>query len=205
MPVIALPPESTQNARHAHVGNSARVRLAQALTDTGNGDRGAFRLVYTLTCSKLFGICIRICGDRSASEDVLAEVYLTVWKRAGAWDPARGSAMIWLATIARNRSIDWQRKRARISVAFSVDGLDFVDDTPDAQMAMLSAERNSEVNRSLAALAPHQQAAIRAAFFEDLTYAQLATCAGVPLGTMKSWVRRGLARMKADLANSEDL
>src|SRR3982751_6314544 len=90
---------------------AARARLVEALQQTGEGDRAAFQTVYRLTAAKLFGICLRICGERSAAEDVLHEVYLTIWKRAGAFEPGRASPISWLATIARNRSIDWVRAR----------------------------------------------------------------------------------------------
>ena len=89
----------------------ARERLTEALVRTGTEDRAAFSELYDLTSAKLFGICLRICGERQAAEDVLHEVYLTIWKRAGAYEPGRASPITWLATIARNRSIDWRRAR----------------------------------------------------------------------------------------------
>lgn len=83
---------------------AARTALVEALVATGEQDRSAFQRVYRLTSAKLFGVCLRICGDRQAAEDVLHEVYLTVWKRAGGYEPGRSSPITWLATIARNRA-----------------------------------------------------------------------------------------------------
>ncbi len=191
---------SANNLQYGHKRDEARVCLAQALMDTGNDDREAFRLLYALTCNKLFGVCLRICSDRSAAEDVLAEVYLIVWKRAGAWDPALGSAISWLATIARNRAIDWRRARTAWQFEAIGDGRDLVDGSPDAETILLSAEQGTLVHRCLAALAPDQQAAIRAVYLEGLQYSELATREGAPLGTVKSRVRRGLAKMKTDLS-----
>lgn len=82
----------------------ARAHLAATLIAVGGEDRTAFRELYRLTSAKLFGITLRICGERQAAEDVLHDVYLTVWRRAGAWEPGRASPITWLATIARNRA-----------------------------------------------------------------------------------------------------
>ena len=71
----------------------------------GGEDRAAFRELYRLTSAKLFGITLRICGDYAAAEEVLSEVYLIVWRRAGAWEPGRASPITWLATIARNGTV----------------------------------------------------------------------------------------------------
>ena len=86
-----------------------RAILVAALARVAAGERNALQTTYRLTSAKLFGVCLRICGDRRAAEDVLSEVYLTIWKRAGAFEPGRASPITWLATIARNRAIDWRR------------------------------------------------------------------------------------------------
>jgi len=188
----------------ALVREKARARLAHALTEAGREDREAFRLLYRLTSAKLFGICLRICGDRSAAEDVLADVYLVIWKRAASWNPERGSAIAWLSTIAHNRAIDWRRRQIGWQVELR-DRVHLVDATPNAEAVLLSEERKMQVRRCLDALAPHEQSAIRDAFYKDLRYSELATRAGVPLSTMKSWIRRGLLKMRADfiLQNEE--
>lgn len=166
-------------------------------------DRAAFRTVYNLTCNRLFGICLSIARDRAAAEDILADVYLTIWKRAGAWEPARGSAMTWLATIARNRAIDLHRARVVRGVEVATDAHDVADDAPDAEAVLLTTDRYNHVARCLEALAPRTQAAIRSAFFDGFTYAELASRSGIPVGTMKSVVRRGLAQMRSDLERDD--
>src|SRR5438093_3230929 len=83
-----------------------RSQLAAALVRVAGGDRTALRIVYQDTSAKLFGVCLRILNDRSEAEDVLQEVYLTVWRKAGSFDPARASPISWLIAIARNRAID---------------------------------------------------------------------------------------------------
>ena len=176
--------------------NAARQRLVEALVATGAEDRGAFRTLYRLTSAKLVGVCLRICGDRQAAEDVLSEVYLTIWKRAGAFEPGRASPISWLATIARNRAIDWRRSSGRPPPASVEVIAELADDTPSAVDRLLLDEREAQLHHCLDELDSPQRDAIRTAFFDGLTYAELAVRRDVPLGTMKSWVRRGLIRLK---------
>ena len=174
----------------------ARARLTEALVATGTEDHAAFGTVYTLTSAKLFGICLRICGDRQAAEDVLHEVYLTVWKRAGGYEPGRASPISWLATIARNRAIDWQRAKG-VRRSAPLDEIDeIVDASPSAPEMIIRDQAERALHLCLDALDDRQRLAIRTAFFDGLTYAELAERGEVPLGTVKSWIRRGLLRLK---------
>ena len=91
---------------------ATRSQLAAALVRVAAGDRAALRLVYQDTSAKLFGVCLRILNDRSEAEDVLQEVFVTVWRRAATFDPRRASPITWLVAIARNRSIDRLRSSA---------------------------------------------------------------------------------------------
>lgn len=175
------------------------MRLVTALTAVGRGDRAALREVYDMTAAKLFGICLRICGERASAEDVLQTVYIKVWERAGQFDAARASPITWLATIARNGAIDWRRsvagRAARDTlpeqVAFAV-----ADEAPRADQSLVAAEQGEQLHRCLGELEERTRACIRSAFFDGSTYAELAEREKVPLGTMKSWIRRGLMRLK---------
>lgn len=176
--------------------DAARQRLVEALVATGSEDRAAFRTLYDLTSAKLFGVCLRICGDRQAAEDVLSDVYMTVWRRAGAFEPGRASPISWLATIARNRAIDWRRSATRQPSAPIDEIADIADDAPSSVDRLLLDEREARLFTCLEELEDRQRDAIRTAFFDGLTYAEIAAQRAVPLGTMKSWVRRGLLRLK---------
>lgn len=176
--------------------NAARAKLAELLWRIGQEDRSAISPLYTLTSAKLFGICLRICGERQAAEDVLQEVYLIVWKRAAGYDPGRASPITWLATIARNRAIDWRRAQGNRAMAVLDEALPVADDRPLASDVMLADESDRRLHLCLDQLEDKQRDAIRTTFFDGVTYAELAERLGVPLGTMKSWVRRGLMRLK---------
>jgi RNA polymerase sigma factor (sigma-70 family) len=192
---VTTPPIDAREAA-ASDALQARTHLADILVRTGDEDHAAFRDLYALTSAKLFGIVYRICGDRQAAEDVLHDVYLTIWKRAGAYEPARASPITWLATIARNRAIDWHRAQAVRRATPIEDAPPILDEAPLASETMLADEAAHRLHGCLDGLESRQREAIRTAFFDGVTYAELAERQRVPLGTMKSWVRRGLAKLK---------
>ena len=163
------------------------------------GDREALQKLYEATCAKLFGVCLRILADRDESEDVLQEVYLTIWRRADRFDASRASVITWMSAIARNRAIDRLRTRGPMARAESVDGLDMADGTPAADDLLSAAQDRARLLGCLEDLDERTRGAIRTAFFDGLTYEALATRVGAPLGTVKSWIRRGLIRLKGCL------
>ncbi len=177
-----------------------RSLLVTAIAQTAAGDRAALQTVYRLTSAKLFGVCLRILSDRAESEDVLQEVYLTVWNKAGVFDPGRASPMSWLIAIARNKAID--RLRAG-RIGRRMDPIDAATEVPDAapsaETVLQSGEENRRLHACLAGLERREQAALRGAFFDGNTYEDLAQRMGVPLGTMKSWIRRAMQKLKACL------
>jgi RNA polymerase sigma-70 factor (ECF subfamily) len=163
----------------------------------GRGEKAALETIYAATSAKLFGICLRILRDRQDAEDVLQEVYLSVWRRAGSFDPARASPITWLATLARNRAIDRLRSAKRSAGMEPVDAaLEVADPSPDALAAIESREDAVRLAGCIGELEERTARAIRAAFFGGLTYSDLAERDDVPLGTVKSWIRRGLMKLK---------
>lgn len=174
-----------------------REQLSLALARVAQGSQAALAEVYGKTSAKLFGICIRILEERSEAEDALQEIYVNVWRKAGSFDPAKASPITWLAALARNRSIDRRRSlRSRGASAPVEEALDLADDRPDALARLEAAEEGSRIAACLSELEGRQDRAIRAAFYEGLSYPELALRLAVPLGTVKSWIRRGLLRLK---------
>jgi RNA polymerase sigma factor (sigma-70 family) len=177
-----------------------RRQLAAAIARVAAGDRDALRLVYAATSAKLFGVCLRILGDRSEAEDVLQEVYLTVWRKAARFDESVASPITWLVAITRNRAIDRLRSGAvaRASLPIEAAG-DVADAGPSAVERLEARDEHTRLDDCLAELEARQRTAIRAAFLDGLTYDELARRSEVPLGTMKSWIRRGLKKLRACL------
>jgi RNA polymerase sigma-70 factor (ECF subfamily) len=174
-----------------------RAELAAAVTRAGSGDRQALRFVYEATSAKLFGVVLRILKDRSEAEDVLQEVYLTIWWKGGEFDSSRASPISWLAAIARNRAIDRLRSGSQLRRSVPLEAAVEVADVAPLASDRLEAEGESRrLAECLEELDERQAQAIRAAFMDGFTYEQLAEAQNVPLGTMKSWIRRGLMRLK---------
>ena len=184
-------------ARPKPASNEAREALRAAMIRLGDGDRTALEQVYSATRVKLYGICLRILGDRKEAEDALQDVYVNLWQRAGRYDPERASPIAWLATFARNRAIDRLRKgKVREGAVAVEEAAPLADETPLADDLLIDAERAARVHACLGKLDDPARSNIRAAFFEGRTYGELAQAQDVPLGTMKSWIRRGLMKLR---------
>ena len=126
----------------------------------------------------------------------MQDIYLIVWRKAGTFDAERASPITWLATLARNRSIDRLRALGGRPSEPVEAALDVADPSPDAAAVLEDAQASSALSGCISELEARKADAIRTAFFEGATYAELADRNGVPLGTMKSWVRRGLLQLK---------
>jgi RNA polymerase sigma-70 factor (ECF subfamily) len=174
-----------------------RNLIAAALARIPGGDRAALQTVYRLTSAKLFAVVLRILGERTEAEDVLQEVYVTVWRKAADFDASRASPMTWLIAIARNRAIDRLRAGKQSRNMAPIEAADYVADAaPTADVLLEGAERNAGLHGCLGELAGHERKALRGAFFDGNTYEELASRMNVPLGTMKSWIRRAMIKLK---------
>jgi RNA polymerase sigma factor (sigma-70 family) len=177
--------------------DAPRRQLAAALARVASGDQAALQIVYRDTSAKLFGVCLRILRDNGEAEDVLQDVYITVWRRAGTFDPDRASPITWLVAIARNRAIDRLRSSTNTRRALPIDdAVEVKDSAPSALAQVESSEEHRRLMDCLGELEPRHAGAIRSAFLDGATYEELARRMDVPLGTMKSWIRRSLMRLK---------
>jgi RNA polymerase sigma-70 factor (ECF subfamily) len=178
------------------ISDTGAASLADTLRRVADGDRAAFEEVYRRTSVKLFGVCLRILPVRQEAEEALQEAYLSVWRRAGSFDAARGSAMTWLITLTRNRAVDRLRSGGRF-VAGPIELADDVPDTaPSAPTLIEMSEDEQKLAYCLDTLGGGDQALIRTAFFEGSTYAELALRVSTPLGTIKSRIRRALLKLR---------
>lgn len=174
--------------------------LERLLGRTAEGDRAAFAELYDATNAKLFGVVLRILPDRAEAEEALQTTYLKVWRGAAAYERSRGSPIAWMAAIARNAAIDRARAEAarggrhlpvHDAVAASVE-----DERPSPEDAALHSSEAALLRRCLDELDERHAAAIRFAFVAGLSYREIAVALDVPENTVKSWVRRGIARLR---------
>ena len=173
-------------------------QLVRLLGEIASGDKGAFKLLYERTSAKLYGICLRVLGNEAEAQEILQEVFLTVWRKADGFDAGKAGAITWLSVLARNRAID--RIRQRPTQADDVDvAAKIPDGAPSAFDVIEQAQDATRLGDCLDTLDERARTMIRSAFFEGATYPQLAAQAGVPLPTMKSWIRRGLRRLRGCL------
>ena len=172
--------------------------LASILEAVARGDRKAFAQLYDRTSGKLYGICLRLLGNESEAEDVLQDVYVTVWQKAERFDRGRASPITWLAVLARNKGIDRLRRRSTrsepIEAAYEVE-----DEAPLPFEQVRTKQEAGRLSHCLDQLDERPRAMIRAAFLDGATYPELAEREGVPLGTMKSWIRRAMQRLRGCL------
>jgi RNA polymerase sigma-70 factor (ECF subfamily) len=179
---------------------SERNQLAAALHRVAAGDRPAFHEVYRRTRAKLMGICLRISSDREEAEDVLQEVYVSVWQKAAQFDSTRSSPITWLATMARNRAIDRLRAGGR-RITTPIEAIEEpADESPGALDRLLETEGEHDIVTCIEELSRGDAALVRTAFFEQATYGELATRSGMPLGTVKSRIRRALIKLRGCLS-----
>lgn len=162
--------------------------LERLLGRVADGDVEAFAELYEQVSGRLFAITHRILRDHQAAEDALQEAMLRTWRVAGRYDRERGAPLSWLAVIARNVALDLLRVRRPSEGLTAVDTIEMADAMPDPPDAKL--------HRCLAMLPPDQAKAIITMYTYGLSHAELAEHLSVPLGTAKSWVRRGMETLK---------
>lgn len=183
--------------------------LAALLARTGLGDRAAFAQLYERSSGHLFAVVLRIQRDRALAEDLLQEVYVSVWKAAASFDAARSQPLTWLTHIARNRAIDSLR-RAGAQPRLESLSRDDDDERPDPaeQLAdqglgpldlLHRASDARALQHCMDGLSPPQRQSVALAFFDGLSHAEVADHLKQPLGTVKSWVRRALQTLKGCL------
>jgi RNA polymerase sigma-70 factor, ECF subfamily len=175
------------------------LSIESLLLSVAGGDRQAFRRLYEATKDKLYGVCLSMLRDRERANDVSQEVFIKIWEKAALYDPAKGDAVSWMVTLARRCVLDEVRRKGAPAVA-----LDEID--PDSAVLTIAplfaaAESGRDLRRCLDRLQPEQARSIILAFVYGLTHEELARKMGKPLGTVKSWVRRGLADLKDCLAH----
>lgn len=169
--------------------------IAKLIVRVSMKDRAAFDSLYHQTSAKLFGVCLRLLRDRVEAEDALQEVYLKIWTRADRFVVSDLSPMSWLLVVARNHAIDRLRSR-RAPAAVSAATLEFADPAPNPETAAVAASERERVERCLDELDDKRAAAVRGAYLNGESYAELAERHGVPLNTMRTWLRRSLIKLR---------
>jgi RNA polymerase sigma-70 factor, ECF subfamily len=171
--------------------------------DIANGDESAFKELYERTNRIVFTLSFRILKDPLTAEEVLLDVYHDVWRKAATYDPTRGTVIAWLMNQTRSRAIDRLRTESRKKRTDPKQPLDGGSET--ALNSSIVEQQRSVLENSLQTLTDHERRAIETAYFQELTYAEVAQRLGEPLGTIKTRIRTGLAKLRVLLAGKDDL
>lgn len=196
---------------------------AELVARVADGDEAALGDLYDRHGDAVFRVAYRWLGDRGLAEEVMQEAFLALWNRAELFDPARGSAIAWLSTIARNRALDRLRALGRrpppapLSSILDDEGREerFLDrgltsaavlgrteDEHDPERVLDAAWLRAEVARALETLPEVERRVIQLAYYEELTQSEIGTRTGWPLGTVKTRTRRALSRLRLVLAEA---
>lgn len=162
-------------------------------------DRNAFRDLYGRTSAKLFGVVLRILKDRAEAEEALQEIYVKIWQRADRYVQGGYSPISWLVAVARNHALDILRARKPVSDDIDV-ALDIADGGPDPEQATIHQGERRRIDECLGTLEDDKADCVRGAYLDGSSYEELATRHGVPLNTMRTWLRRSLLKLRECLS-----
>jgi RNA polymerase sigma-70 factor (ECF subfamily) len=168
-------------------------------------DEIALKALYDLTARKLYGLSLRVVGSAEAAEDALQESFLQVWRSAGDYRATLSPPMAWLGLIVRSRSLDSLRRRAaeRSHLTQELDATladTLAGDTPDPLDTSLASQQAWALHQCLGQLEHKQREVISLAYLRDLSHGELSERLALPLGTVKTWIRRGLDKLRDCMA-----
>ncbi|MBQ9353927.1 MULTISPECIES: sigma-70 family RNA polymerase sigma factor [Phyllobacterium] len=169
--------------------------ISELISRVALRDRSAFDKLYTSTSAKLFGVCLRILGNRSEAEDALQDIFVKIWNKADRFAVADTSPISWLVAIARNHSIDVLRAR-KPATAELEKAVGLAEPSLNPEQSAIASGETKRINECLDQLDSDRAAAVRGAYLNGESYDLLAIRHRVPLNTMRTWLRRSLMKLK---------
>ncbi|MEM7214099.1 MAG: sigma-70 family RNA polymerase sigma factor [Pseudomonadota bacterium] len=174
---------------------SGRAELEAMISQVALGNRSEFRNLYNATSAKLFGICLRILNNRTDAEEALQETYIKIWRSAGKFAAGSASPISWLATIARNTAIDRYRSKKPESADISEAEV-IADEAPSPEANAMLSDDVGRLNDCMGKLNEKHADALKQVYLGGWTYDEAAQKLGVPLNTVKTWIRRSLISLR---------
>ena len=177
-----------------------RASLDEALRRCAAGDKAALRAIYDLEAPRMLGVAIRLLRRRALAEEAVHDTFVQVWQRASTFDASRGDARSWLYAVLRNRALNILRGETRTDLVEDFEPMGLVSDDESPEALTLRLSDAGALKRCLERLEPTRKQAILLAYVHGLSHGELAGRLGVPLGTMKSWIRRSLLSLRGCMA-----
>jgi RNA polymerase sigma factor (sigma-70 family) len=178
-----------------------RIAARAGATGRHPDSEAALRELYDLTSARLYGVALRVVGNREWAEDVLQEAYLNIWRIAGNYRAALSPPLAWMGVIVRSRALDFLRRRAseRADAGVELDGMltdTLAGDSVDPLDASQASEQAWALHECLRKLEARQRELVSLAYLRDLSHGELAQRLRLPLGTVKTWIRRGIEQLR---------
>lgn len=196
-----MPPPLVQEFSH-NMPSEAEIASgtpdAALIARCAEGDRAAFRALYAAWSARLHGVALRITRDSGLAADATHDAFVQVWQQAAKFDAAKGEAGAWLTALARYRALDLVRRRGREVLGH--EAAEEPDQGPDPLKQLMAAADGGALHRCLERLSAERRRLVVMAFVEGLSHSQLSARLNMPIGTVKSWIRRSLLGLKECLA-----
>ena len=173
-----------------------QAELVWLLAHVAKGDAAAFERLYEATRAKLYGVLLRILGRPELADEVMQETYLKVWQMADDFDPTVASPITWMVAMARNRAIDIVRKKGEVSIEDKPEALEIASETPTPLARREMTEELKRLSWCLGKLDPEKQRIVLLAYYSGWSRDQLAKKLGIPVNTIKTWLRRSLIEIR---------
>jgi RNA polymerase sigma factor (sigma-70 family) len=177
-----------------------RIGLDEAVRRCAAGDRAALRTIYDAEAPRMLGVAIRLLRRRALAEEAVHDCFVQIWSRAPSFDPTRGEARTWIYAVLRNRALNILRGETRTELVEDFEPMGLVSDDESPESIAMRLSDASALKRCLEHLEPVRRQAILLAYIHGLSHGEIAGRLGVPLGTMKSWIRRSLLLLRECMA-----
>lgn len=170
--------------------------IEQALAACAGGDKNALRRIYDQECPRMIGVAQRMLKRRALAEEAVQDSFILIWRHAGRFDPQRGSGLTWIYAILRNRTLSILRDERRMETDENPIGAEAASDDDDPETVMAKLSDAEALRGCLETLPAARRGMVLLAFAQGLSHGEIAGRLGMPLGTVKSWIRRSLIALR---------
>jgi RNA polymerase sigma factor (sigma-70 family) len=191
--IISIDPQTAEFADTPDLQEAQEAQYCLWIRDIACGDEQAFSALYDATASKVYGLALRITGQSALAEDVVSEAFAQAWRQADRYDVSRGKVTTWLLTICRSRALDALRRE---EVADDIDDHDMEDPAIGPDSLLEHTNTSAVLQQALHKLDANQRQLLALAFFRGMSHSELADYTAMPLGTVKTLMRKGLAELR---------